>query len=189
MQLGRPTWWATKVLLLLLCGTGGATQTEGTWIYQWSISGSDMSPNISTAPPFLGERNVYLWLECGEVPADAARMDITGSLEVTVFSPMPGVTNAGTLSSLDLSFSTCIWAIAPILVGTLTVSDPTGAGGRMCLGGANLTRECPSIGNMEYPHFYRGFSTDGTPACYVGGCPVDYALPDTWGHVKALYAR
>ncbi|MGQ0720684.1 MAG: hypothetical protein ACT4PE_03805 [Candidatus Eiseniibacteriota bacterium] len=98
------------------------------------------------------------------------------------------MTNTGVLPTLDLSFSPCIGGPLPnfVLVGTLTVRD-SGVGGSLCFGGTNFTWSC--FPASDDANSYRGYSTDGTPFCWVGGCPVDYALPNTWGRVKTLYAR
>ena len=171
-------------LVVLLLGVASGEE-ESFPQYQWSIN----SGGYPTGPPFLGEKDLNLWLDCADLPASAAQMDVIGTLEAIAFLPASGVTNTATLPTLDLSFSPCIGRPLPYwtFVGTLTVRDTLGIGGRLCLSGTNVTRNC--LQGTDHANSYRGFSTDGTPPCYVGGCPVDYALPDTWGRVKALYAR
>jgi hypothetical protein len=156
--------------------------------YCWSLSESSTSPWISTGSPFLGEQEIYLWFLniLGDGWVETA-FDLVGSLEFVGFTPVGGVTSLGTVPNVHLTGS-CLGDI--VLVGSLLVRDSTGTGGSLCFAGANTTRDCGALGGVMHPHAYTGYSTDGTIPCHPPeSCAIDVAAPETWGRVKAQFAR
>jgi hypothetical protein len=147
--------------------------------------------NQSVGPPFLGTRDIYLWLECVAFfgGLTEAEMDLGGTLEVVGFTGLNGVTNTGALPTLQLTFPGCFSA-APLLVGVVTLRDSTGAGGRVCFSGTNVSRDCTGPPPADHPNGWTGYATDGLgEPCRLDQCAVDITFPESWARVKAQYRR
>ena len=181
---------AVIVLAVLFSGPANARgEIAAGGKFVWTISGSDQDPFLLWEPPFLGESTVYLWMACdvsGGYGAIEADMDFSGTLEVLSFTTLNGTSNSGTLPNVHLTFPSCQNGF---LAGSLTVRDSTGAGGTLCLSGANVTRDCGGLGGVYRPNFYFGYATPGPIQCSLGNCGIDYAMPGTWGRVKAEFRR
>jgi hypothetical protein len=147
----------------------------------WTVSESPDDPYVNEGTPFMGERDLYLWLDCTIFGASRARMDFTGSLPTVTFTPAPGVIVETGLPSLELDIG-C--QSAPFLAGTLTVRDDVGAGGDVCMGPNRRTRQC--VLEDWQDHVFVGYSTAGSP-CYEHSCELDYVDPLSWGRLKLLY--
>lgn len=158
--------------------------------YGWILSGSSINPFQAITAPFLGDRDVYLWMWCNSLGgATSAAMDVTGTLEVVSFAPLNGVVQSGTLPTLDLVFPGCMFDLAGSLVGVLTVRDSTGLGGEVCFAGMPVTRDC-AVPPADHEHLWVGMNTAGSSPCKGGtSCPVDLVDPQTWGRVKSRYAE
>ncbi|MGQ0720533.1 MAG: hypothetical protein ACT4PE_03040 [Candidatus Eiseniibacteriota bacterium] len=178
------------VAVLSILATSGPSRAQFAEA-SWWLSGSTNSAGINVEPPFVGEHEIYLWQTCQlGVEWIEADFDIVGSLEIVSVTPLLGVTNIGTLPNVHLQAPSCMNQNYQILVATIVVRDPTGAGGNLCFAGANQSLDCGSYGNTWSPHGYRGYSTDGSMPCEGSLiCAIDIALPETWGRVKAQFAR
>ncbi len=179
---------AGPLALLLILPRAAPGQQEVPYgivsLWEWRISASSTDAEIQVGAPFLGERDLYLWLTCAIEGASVARMDLVGSLELVSFTPESGVTLSAPLPALELDIG-CQggpWFLA----GTLRVRDSTGAGGDVCMGPNRRTTRCAD--DYFEDHASYGFTTLPSGPCWGGAyCAIDYVDPLSWGRVKAYF--
>lgn len=184
---------ATMVLagcVLLVAGASWADSSEGPidntyYVFEWALSASNVSPYENTASATVGESTVYLWVSCTFLEyVSGAELTLEGTLDFVDFTPEPAVLNSGSGADLVLAVSGC----PPVfLAGAITVNDPTGQGGELCMAQGGVTYDCAHGGPFSHATGFIGFSTDGTAPCMDMLCPVDMVLPESWGRTKGRY--
>ncbi len=182
---GRVLWVAALGGLLL--GSAPFALAE-VWT-PLSLSGSPTVPEEGEGSPFVGEKDLYLYVGAS---FDAVEFGFVGTLEVVSVAPGPGYENVGTtLSPIIVPTVDC--GDTGGYVAVVAVRDATGAGGRVCLSLSQQSARSCFI-PCDAPDWYRfsgvfGYRTDG-------GLPCDQAPTDclplavgstSWGEAKARY--
>lgn len=156
-----------------------------------SLAESDSDPWAPSAgTPFLGERDLYLWL-WNYIP-DRVTFGLEGTLEVLELEPAQGWNNTGTLESPRLERTGCEGDWKATLLARVRVNDPTGAGGRLCFGESGLDGIfCfDTCSGLYYVLDGFGYATDGGPGCswvYSPECEPLAVDDVSWGEAKARF--
>lgn len=113
--------------LVFLLTAPGVHAVESGWTL--TISASDADPYVQEAQPSGGFRHLYLWAACASGGPSALQAVVVTSLPVPGFTPMGGVLNAGTPTSLLLAIPGCPDP-SPLVLGMWVVVDDEGT---LCL--------------------------------------------------------
>ena len=179
----------TIAFALSLVTTSAFAQGEQ---YGWSLSGSDVDPEMNVGPAAGGLLPVYLWLTCTGDFGGWASME--GNVTYPAgwsnfgFNVLNGTLNAGTADALQLAGTGC--PIQPFLAGFWNLFG-TGEGG-VCLVSSPawptvVTVDCDPLNADARDTAVIGyFAGTGTP-CQDGLCGEVSVDDSSWGSIKGLY--
>lgn len=153
---------------------------------------------LSVAPPWIGEKTLYLWTSSPAYSAQVVEFSFECvALQVVDLVPRAGVVNLGSLDAPLLHYDECRFGFgsSSAVIAEVIVRDAAGAGGTMCFSHSGPThRNCQLLCDRPryFAQYFTGFASDGSDPCGGSGYGADCeevvaAESTTWGTVRVHF--